>query len=119
MDNRKGSRYEISEYINDNFCKDIHLEIKNDIAFNPVVIDISMYGIGFSIEENVDVFDSLTDFFININFCDRTVLAEVKKVWSVRTEESGRKLLKGGLVFSVLSPEDRLYLADYLNAMRK
>lgn len=67
---RKNKRYEISEYIKEDFYNDIHLEINTNKKFNPRVIDISMNGLGYVIEENDSInlsdFDKLENYFIKI-----------------------------------------------------
>lgn len=120
---RKSKRYEISEYIKDNYFQEVSVEINTDVLFKPEIIDISMNGLGFAIKEyddsvNLDEFDKLSNFFINIYFFDKVILSEVKKIWSIIIEEEGNRVLKGGLVFSVMSPEDRLHLAEYFNNIR-
>lgn len=120
---RKSKRYEISEYIKDNYFQEVSVEINTDVLFKPEIIDISMNGLGFAIKEcddsvNLDEFDKLNNFFINIYFFDKVILSEVKKIWSIIIEEEGNRVLKGGLVFSVMSPEDRLHLAEYFNNIR-
>lgn len=120
---RKSKRYEISEYIKDNYFQEVRVEINTDVLFKPEIIDISMNGLGFAIKKyddsiNLDEFDKLSNFFINIYFFDKVILTEVKKIWSIIIEEAGNRVLKGGLVFSVMSPEDRLHLAEYFNNIR-
>ena len=120
---RKSKRYEISEYIKDNYFQDVRVEINTNMLFKPEIIDISMNGLGFAIKKyddsvNFDEFDKLSTFFINIYFFNKVILSEVKKIWSIIIEEEGNKVLKGGLIFSVMSPEDRLHLAEYFNNIR-
>jgi len=120
---RKSKRYEISEYIKDNYFQDVRVEINTNMLFKPEIIDISMNGLGFAIKKyddsvNLDEFDKLSTFFINIYFFNKVILSEVKKIWSIIIEEEGNKVLKGGLIFSVMSPEDRLHLAEYFNNIR-
>ena len=120
---RKSKRYEISEYIKDNYFQDVRVEINTNMLFKPEIIDISMNGLGFAIKKyddsvNLDEFDKLSNFFINIYFFNKVILSEVKKIWSIIIEEEGNKVLKGGLIFSVMSPEDRLHLAEYFNNIR-
>lgn len=118
---RKNIRYEISEYIKENF-KDIYIEIKADNVYRAEVSDISMNGLGFFIEDNKDYnFDELnkmTNYFIKIIFSDKEILTEVTKAWGVIVSKGTKKVLQGGLIFSVISSEDRLYLADYINSLR-
>ncbi|MFH0974808.1 MAG: hypothetical protein V1874_03380 [Spirochaetota bacterium] len=126
MDNkekRKFKRFEISEYVKDDNFKDIEIEINSDRIYRLKVIDINVNGIGYSIEETealsgIDEFAKMTNYYINIIFSDKSILAEGKKVWSSITGGAGRRTLKGGLVFSIISPEDRLYIAKYINSLR-
>jgi hypothetical protein len=120
---RKNKRYEISEYIKEDSYKDIYLEIKTDEKFNPRVIDISINGLGFMLEENDNSvnfieFEKLENYFVSINLINKTILVEVKKIWSVIIEKAEKRILTGGLVYSVISPEDRLTIAEYINTFR-
>jgi hypothetical protein len=119
---RKSKRYEISEYIKEDFYNDIHLEINTNKKYNPRVIDISMNGLGYVIEENDSInlneFDKLKNYFISINIVNKTILVEVKKIWSIIVKKAEKKILNGGLVFSVISPEDRITIAEYINTIR-
>jgi hypothetical protein len=119
---RKNIRYEISEYIKEESFNDISLEIKTDRIYIPRITDISINGLGYAFEENdsinLDDFDKLENYFISINFVNKVILVEVKKIWSVIIQKAGKKILTGGLVFSVISPEDRLTIAKYINTIR-
>jgi hypothetical protein len=120
---RKNKRYGISEYIKEDSYSDIFLEIKTGKKFNPHIIDISINGLGFALEENSDYvdfneFEQLKNYFMSINFTNKTILVEVRKIWSIIIEKSGKKVLSGGVAFSVISPEDRLVIAEYINTIR-
>ncbi len=122
-DKRRNRRYNISEYVKEDYFKDISLEINSDIVALPKIMDVSLNGLGFALEDssgtiNLDEFDKMSDYFINIRFVNKVILAEVKKVWSIIIEEAGKRILKGGFAFSVISPEDRLSLAEYINTLR-
>jgi hypothetical protein len=123
IEKRNNKRYEISEYIKEHSFNDIYLEIKTDKKYNPRVIDISISGLGFSLEEkdnsaSFHEFEKLENYFISINLINKTILVEVKKIWSIIIEKAGKRILTGGLVFSVISPEDRLTIAKYINTIR-
>jgi hypothetical protein len=123
-DKRKNKRYDISEYVKEDYFDDIRLEIKTDNVFTPRLMDISINGLGLELEESdpsidLNEFNRISDYFINIHFVDKVILAEVKKIWSIIVEDTGKKILKGGFLFSVISPEDKLSLAEHINALRK
>jgi hypothetical protein len=119
---RKNIRYEISEYIKEESFNDISLEINTDRIFIPRVTDISINGLGYALDEhdsiNLDEFDKLENYFININLINKMILVEVKKIWSIIIQKRGKRILTGGVVFSVISPEDRLTIAKYINTIR-
>jgi hypothetical protein len=123
IEKRKNQRYGISEYIKDDSYQDINIEIKTDKTYHPRIIDISINGLGFVLDENGDYidfneFEKLENYFISINLIKKTILVEVKKIWSIITEKAGKKILTGGLAFSVISPDDRLIIAEYINTIR-
>jgi hypothetical protein len=123
-ENRKDRRYDVSEYVKDNYISNISLEINTGTVISPQLTDISINGFGIVLEEagssmNLDEFNKLNDYFIHIHFINKVILAEVKKIWSIITEESGKKFLKGGFSFSVISPEDRLSLAEFIASQRE
>jgi hypothetical protein len=119
---RKNIRYEISEYIKEEFLNDISLEINTDRIYIPRVMDISLNGLGYTLEENDSInledFDKFENYFININLVNKVILVEVKKIWSVIIQKEGKRILTGGVAFSVISPDDRLIIAKYINTIR-
>ncbi len=120
---RKNKRYGISEYIREDSYNDIYLEIKTDRIYNPKVIDISINGLGFELEGNganadFNELEKYKNYFISIKLLENTILVEVIKIWSVIIERNCKKILTGGFIFSVISPEDRLIIAEYINTIR-
>jgi hypothetical protein len=122
-DKRRIKRYDVSEYVKENYFEDIRLEINTNTVLVPHLTDISINGFGIALEDSgssadLDEFNKLNDFFINIHFINKVILAEVKKMWSIVLENAGKRILKVGFSFSVISPEDRLSLAEYINSQR-
>ncbi|MBN2403497.1 MAG: PilZ domain-containing protein [Spirochaetes bacterium] len=120
---RKNKRYGISEYIKEDTYNDIGLEIKADKIYKSNIIDISINGLGYLIEvsgdsSDIDNIDKLDNFFISISLKKKVILTEVKKIWSIILEKPGKRVLAGGVIFSVISPEDRLAIANYINTIR-
>jgi hypothetical protein len=121
-DKRKSERYSISEYIKEDSYKDICLEIRADRIYKPVISDISINGLGYELIENdliiLEEVSNLENFYININFQNKSVLVEVKKIWNTIIKRAGKRTLTGGVFFSVISPGDRLAIAEYINYIR-
>ena len=120
---RSSKRYYVSEYIDNDYLSDIRIEINAGRIYKPRITDISMNGLGYFLEEaeetgNVEELDYTDNCFINMHLKDKSILTEVKKIWSIIIDDSGTRTLKGGFAFSVMSPEDRLSLAEFLKLLR-
>ncbi len=116
-DKRNENRYSISEYLKEEY-ENVFIEIKFDKPIKAYVTDISMNGIGYEIKslnfEDQKKLHDTDDFFVNINLIENKLLVEVKKAWSALTGN----VYRGGLLFSVISPEDRLVLLKFLENIR-
>ncbi|MBN2041849.1 MAG: hypothetical protein JW864_17570 [Spirochaetes bacterium] len=120
---RFAERYYISEYIDSDYFSEIVIEINADRAYYPEIVDISINGIGFFLKEtdetgSLDNFNNMETCFLNMQFQERSILTEGKRIWSIIVEEHGGRILKGGFSFSVMSPDNRLLLAGFLKSLR-
>ena len=120
MENRQAARYSISDYLKKKY-KDIYIEIIKDGTIRADVIDINLNGVGFEIEHiessHFTKLEESDDFFIKIYAAGEVLFAEVRKMWSALLGEEER-IFKGGFMFSVISPKDRLCLSKFLLKIR-
>jgi hypothetical protein len=116
-------RYNISEYVKEDYYTDIYLEIRADRIYKAEITDISMNGLGFIINEpegltDIDELAGLINYYVKIHFQDKDILAEVKRIWIIISGDKGARTLEAGASFSVISSEDRLKLADVIATIR-
>ncbi len=120
-DRRKEKRYPLFEHsikLNNVFTEIIlHKLIRTDI------IDISMNGLCFEIKspnpEEQRKIEEADSFFIKIHLIENVFLVKVKKTWCVFLDHMQETVYKGGLLFNVITPDDRLILENFLDNIEK
>ncbi len=119
---RESERYSISEYLKEKY-NNIYIEIIIEDAIRANVIDMNMNGVGFEIDSldkpEMEKIEEKDSFFIKLYIGDEVLFVEVKKMWSAFLGKEQEMVLKGGLMFSVMSPKDRLNLFKFLEGTRK
>lgn len=126
MDNveesRRDRRYSIADYLEKEF-HNVYIEIMMDKPIKASVSDISMNGLGFEIsspdKDDQEKIDEASKFHIKVYLGREAILIEGKKTWGALIESSGSSLYKGGFMFSMVSPEDRLHLLKFLDHVKK
>ena len=118
---RKDRRYSISEYLEDEF-RNVYVEIMANPPVRAVITDISMNGLGFVIPEdekegrkNVEQADK---FFINIHLGGEIILLDTIKTWGSAVKVKEGTVYRGGVLFTMVSPNDRLTLHKFLENIR-
>ena len=119
MDKRNEKRYSISEYLDNIVSKeDCTLEFDCNGVIIAKSVDISMSGIGFEISDiesaQIEAIQNNDGFYIKIYIAKEVLFADAKKIWSAVVKTDGETVLKGGLTFSVISPEDRIKLSKFI-----
>ncbi|MDY6933549.1 MAG: hypothetical protein SVZ03_04910 [Spirochaetota bacterium] len=124
MDKRRTKRYSISDYLDKIVSKEeYYIDILINGSIRAILIDISMCGLGYRIEEidpeRLKELQIPGDMLIKLYIADVVLFAEMKKVWTALIEDKGKKIIKGGLSFNVISVEDRLNLSNCIENIRK
>ncbi len=124
MEKRKKTRYSIRDYVKKSHLLDkIYLEIDIDHIVRAHIVDLSLNGVGFEIdnldENHIEKFRKLNAMFVKIFFDSETIFVEVEKIWDIITEIDGGRMLKGGFQFSVVASEDRIKLSKLIEEIRK
>ena len=124
MERRKKTRHSITDAVKrSSLLEQICLEIGLSAVVRGRVVDISLGGLGFEIDDPdavlMDELENTTSLFVKIFFDEESIFAKTDKVWSIYQEVSGRRTVKGGLQFSVLSSEDRIKLTGIIEEIRK
>ena len=119
---RKDRRYSISEYLEDEF-RNVYIEIMAEPPVRAVITDISMNGLGFEIPEGetdaVKKIEVADKFFINIHLGGEVILIDTKKTWGSVVKGKDGTVYQGGVIFTMISPNDRLTLLKFLENVRK
>ena len=121
---RKKTRHSIRDFVKKSHLLDkIYLEIDIEHIIRARVVDLSLKGVGFEIdnldEKHVEKFRKLSAMFVKIFFDSETIFVEVEKIWDIITEIDGGTVLKGGFQFSVIASEDRIKLSKLIEEIRK
>ncbi|HON77848.1 MAG TPA: PilZ domain-containing protein [Spirochaetota bacterium] len=123
MDQRKEQRLSPEDSIQSGYViSDFILELKTlpDITAN--VVDISLDGAGFSIndidEDVAGTFTALETLFTVLHINDVEIFAESRLVWSNISRRENRCKIQGGIQFTVMAPEDRIALHNILMTIR-
>ncbi len=124
VEKRKKTRYSIRDYVKKSHLLDkIYLEIDIDHIIRAHIVDLSLNGVGFEIdnldENHIEKFRKLNAMFVKIFFDSETIFVEVEKIWDIITEIDGGRMLKGGFQFSVVASEDRIKLSKLIEEIRK
>jgi hypothetical protein len=123
----KNNRIQRRYRINETFSGENHLNFYVDITSGKgqtrvQIADISSTGVGFEIELSeylgMDVQDN-TEVQIKMFYPGGTISANAKVIWNFIIEADDLEIMKGGLMFTVLSPEQREKLSDLIDSFRK
>lgn len=123
MENRQDTRYDASEYLKEIYYSNISAFIEADSGqIKANIVDISLNGIGFEILfENQAVIEFIfktNNFFIKLQLASHTIICEITKKWQRIVSQKKIKAYKGGFTFSIISPDDRLKIADFVDKLR-
>lgn len=120
--NRQDRRYSIGDYLQKEY-HNLHVEVLLDPPIRAEVSDISMNGLGFEIPGvEADVQERLEGadkFHMKIHVAESTILIEAKKTWGAMLSGKDGNIFKGGVMFAMVSPEDRIVLLNFLDKIRK
>lgn len=123
MDKRQTDRLMISEVAR-NFLSEDKISIEFDAGekVKGKAVNISQNGIGFEIRGlNRNLIDEIIeseDMFLKLYAGNDFILAGVKIKWSLVKEEKGDTIFKGGTEITIISHEDNLKLADFIEKIR-
>lgn len=119
---RKDSRYSISEYLEDEF-RNVNIEIMTDPPVRAFITNISMNGLGFEIPDGkADAGKKIEGddkFYINIHIGGDIILVNTKKIWGAVVKVKKGTVYQGGVMFTMVSPNDRLILQRFLEHNKK
>ncbi len=123
MDKRQTDRLMISE-VTRNFISEDKINIEFDAGekIKGKAVNISQNGIGFEVRGlSRTLIDEIVDgeeMFLKLYAGDDFILAGVKIKWSLVKEEKGETVFKGGTEINIISHEDNLKLADFIEKIR-
>lgn len=118
---RRETRYSLSDEIRDHYCsrESCYVEIELDAPVRGTIVDISLSGLGFEVEDPApQAYERLQgddSYIIRIQLGGEACMAEARKAWL----SPGAGTIKGGVVFNVMSHEDRTRLSQFIEEMRK
>lgn len=123
LERREKTRHSIVDAVKrSSLLEEMYLEISLSTVVRGRVVDISLGGLGFEIDDPdtalIEELEDLTSLFVKIFFDSESVFAETDKIWSIHHEVSGRSIVKGGVQFSVISSEDRIKLTRIIEEIR-
>ena len=123
MHRRKIERYKLSDFINEKLSKDdIYVEFNLNEWIMGKIVDISMNGIGFEIDQlEYTKFRELinsNELYIKIHYSNEVILAGTKIAWKIVIKEKEKPIVKGGLFFTIMESESKLKLATLLESIR-
>lgn len=124
MEKRKKKRHSVGDFVKEsNLLDKIYLEIDMKFVIRARVLDLSLNGIGFEIDEmeqaEKENFEKMSTIFVKIFFDSEVIFAEVEKVWSIITVVDEREVLRGGFQFTVIASEDRIKLSKIIEEIRE
>ncbi len=107
-----------------NFISEDKINIEFDAGekIKGKAVNISQNGIGFEVRGlSRTLIDEIVDgeeMFLKLYAGDDFILAGVKIKWSLVKEEKGETVFKGGTEINIISHEDNLKLADFIEKIR-
>jgi hypothetical protein len=124
VEKRKKKRHSVGDFVKEsNLLDKIYLEIDMKFVIRARVLDLSLNGIGFEIDEmeqaEKENFEKMSTIFVKIFFDSEVIFAEVEKVWSIITVVDEREVLRGGFQFTVIASEDRIKLSKIIEEIRE
>lgn len=123
MEQRKDQRISSQDSLKSGYeIKDFTLEFKTAPDIEADVIDISLDGAGFTIENvSEDAAGSLAameTLFTVLHINEVAILAESRLIWSNIVRKEKHCKIQGGIQFTVMAPEDRIALHKILMIIR-
>ena len=98
----------------------VELDIPDTVR--AAVIDISLKGIGIEIRDldrsRVDYLLRESELFLKIHAGDTFFIAGVRNVWNNVTAQEQGFTYKGGMSISIISPQDNIQLASFIDLIR-
>ena len=121
--NRKEKRYRINQLLDNKNRKKYYFDIIiNEFPIKARMADISFAGIGYEIESQVFTkFDEheKESIELKIYYPENNINIWAKKIWSIIFEDDGREFLKGGMMFTSLSSDQRQKLTDLFDSFNR
>jgi hypothetical protein len=123
MDKRKTDRLMISELSRNRLSEEkLTIEFDAGEKIRGKAVNITQNGIGFEIKglrrELIDEIIDGEDIFLKLFAGNDFILAGVKIKWSLVKEEGGESVFRGGTEISIISHEDNLKLAEFIEKIR-
>jgi len=101
------------------------LVVEIDLSEGPLrgrVVDVSLKGLGVELNElagdQLEELKDLNEYFIKIFYGGDSVLVGVKNIWNSIHKEDGTFLFRGGILITIISPEDNLKLQLFIEKFR-
>jgi len=101
------------------------LVVEIDLNKGPLrgrVVDVSLKGLGIELNElakdQLEEVKDFNDYFVKIFYGGDSVLAGVKNIWNSIQKEDGAFLFRGGILITIISPEDNLKLQSFVEKFR-
>ena len=123
MELRKLGRYNMSKYVVSKFdIKDVSFYVEEKENFIGKIVDINLDGMGVEIPiENEDFrifFSDSDEFSIKLQLHNDVIRILVKKEWHNMINNNGNLVIRGGVQFEELTPDDRLILSKFIDQLR-
>ncbi len=124
MESRRDTRYSITERLRRSTnISDIECELDLSGIVRCRARDISLKGVGFEMTHFTSSIVSEakpgTKIITRVYFGGDSIMAGSIMSWCSVVEDGGRLVFRGGLMFDVISSEDRLRLYDLIGRMRE
>jgi hypothetical protein len=125
MSERSAERYGISEFLKKGYDRsEIRAELQfGEAAVQAGIVDISVKGICVELSSAdrppAGDPDSGGSIFIKIVLRDTAIMVNGRIAWSAVAKKGGENVVKAGLEFTVISPEDSLALSEIIGAVRR
>jgi len=123
MERRETPRLSLARVLGEGITLgDLRVELELDPPVTGTVLDISPSGIGYELDAidplQVAVLDQADTVYVKLVTPLGNVIAVTKPAWSRLLGDGDVVMLKGGLDFTVVAPEDRQKLEAIIKGIR-
>ena len=122
MDKRQAARFSLTNDRESLKKNDVYFEFELNGVIRGIAVDVSLLGLGLIIynitEKQIEKLKKMDEIFIKLFFEDDIMLVGVKNVWNRLISEAGKIVFKSGVRINIISTEDKLKLANFVERLR-